>query len=429
MRSLFQVIALLTVIFLFITGVSFFYYSDGISLSKAFVGKPHPAPSAVSVPTLPEVVPIKGNATLFEKVPPYIHAIMDPTDTTFPRLECPEPNADRYVYLRGSSESSIHSESPKYFFALDLHQRIDLVPRLIGSIVDTIRFLGSQNCVLSIVEGRSDDGTYEVLQKLRSSMQLLGVNYIFQTSDIDPMAPGTDRIKALAELRNTALDDLVRHPKKYHEETTVIFSNDVALCMEDLLELIHQRVFQGADQTCAMDWTYVGEGPTFNDVGVARGMTGDTFFNIPPDGSLESAWNLLWDDPKAHSRLLQSKPFQVFACWNGIAAFTAQPLMQKKVAFRAHKDGECIQGESKLFAKDMWFHGYGKIAVVPSVNVGYSDDAAKKIKELKGYASKHVANGGEDIKIEWEAKPPAKVKCMPDYEHQTFVDWDEGLRI
>jgi len=24
--------------------------------------------------------------------------------------------------------------------------------------------------------------------------------------------------------------------------------------------------------------------------------------------------------------------------------------------------------------------------------------------------------------------PPEKVKCMPDYQHQTFVDWDEGLR-
>ncbi|KAB2100106.1 hypothetical protein AG0111_0g11695 [Alternaria gaisen] len=64
-----------------------------------------------------------------------------------------------------------------------------------------------------------------------------------------------------------------------------MFSNDGALCMEDLLELIHQRTLQGADQTCAMDWTYVGDHPTFYDVWIARGMTGDSFLEIPASGS------------------------------------------------------------------------------------------------------------------------------------------------
>jgi alpha-1,3-mannosyltransferase len=155
---------------------------------------------------------------------------------------------------------------PKYFFALDLHQCVHILPRLIGSIVETMRFLGLQNCVLSIVEGRSDDGTYEVLDELRSSMELLGIRYIFQSSDIDPLAKGKDSIEALAELRNLAVEDLIDHPKSYDADTTVIFSNDIALCMEDILELIHQRKFQGADQTCAMDWTYVGDNPTFYDV-------------------------------------------------------------------------------------------------------------------------------------------------------------------
>jgi len=102
--------------------------------------------------------------------------------------------------------------------------------------------------------------------------------------------------------------------------------------------------------------------------------------------------------------------------------------MEKKIRFRAHKEDECFQGEPKLFAKDMWFNGYGKIAVVPSVNVEYSDEAAKKIKALKGYPSKHFANEGDDAKINWETSPPEKVKCMPDHQHQTFVAWDEGLR-
>jgi len=118
------------------------------------------------------------------------------------------------------------------------------------------------------------------------------------------------------------------------------------------------------------------------------GMTGDLFFNIPEDGSWDNAWNLFYNDPKSQARWSTSKPFQVFSCWNGITAFTAKPLMEKKIKFRTHKEGECFQGEPKLFAKDMWFNGYGKIAVVPSVNVEYSDEGTKKLRALKGSTSK-----------------------------------------
>ncbi|KAI4711596.1 hypothetical protein J4E89_004162 [Alternaria sp. Ai002NY15] len=159
-------------------------------------------------------------------------------------------------------------------------------------------------------------------------MALLGIRYHFKSSDINPLAKGGDRIEGLAKLRNLAVRDLIAHPEHYDEDTTVIFSNDIR-------------------------------------------MTGDLFFNIPEDGSWDNAWNLFHNDPKAHARWSSSKPFQVFACWNGITAFTAKPLMEKKIKFRAHKEGECFQGEPKLFAKDMWFNGYGKIAVVPSVNVEY----------------------------------------------------------
>ncbi|EFQ89189.1 hypothetical protein P3342_010335 [Pyrenophora teres f. teres] len=436
MRSLLQAIVLLAVFLSFIAGSSFFRYNNHTSLLRSWIADTHSTHSAVpDVPTqkgppeAPEDPLREVNLTLLEQTPRYLHAIMDSKDTSFPRLECPTPNLDRYAYLRGgSSRSSVTGESPKYFFALDLYKCVDLLPRLIGSIVETIKFLGPENCVLSIVEGRSDDGTFETLKELRSSMQLLRAKYILQNSDINPLAPGTDRIEALAKLRNLALDDLIKYPERYHEDTTVIFSNDIALCMEDMLELIHQRVFQGADQTCAMDWAYVFEEPTFYDVWIARTMTGNTFFHIPPDGNWDSAWNLFWNDEKTRSRFSQLKPFQVFSCWNGVTVFTAKPIMKRKIAFRAHKEGECFQGEPKLFAKDMWFHGYGKIAVVPSVNVEYSDAAAKKIKALKGYASENVANEGDDVKIEWEAKPPAKVICMPTHQSQTFIDWDQGLR-
>jgi alpha-1,3-mannosyltransferase len=110
---------------------------------------------------------------------------------------------------------------------------------LLGSIIETTTFLGLGNCVLSIVEGRSNDGTFEVLDELRSSLQALSVKYFIQTSDINPTAQDKDRIEALAVLQNLALKDLFAHLSHYDPDTTVIFLNDIALCMEDILELLH----------------------------------------------------------------------------------------------------------------------------------------------------------------------------------------------
>jgi alpha-1,3-mannosyltransferase len=215
---------------------------------------------------------------------------MTPDDDSFPRLACPAPSGSRYDYLR--SNSSITTDPGvrrQYFFALDLHQCAPLLPRLLGSIVETMRFLGPWNCALSVVEGRSDDGTFEILKVLREDVEQIGAKYFFNTNEIDPTADGGDRITALAELRNQALKPLVNYPDQYSTESAVVFLNDVSLCMEDILELIHQRLYQKADMTCAINWTYVGTNPTFYNVWIARGMNSDSFFNIPEDGSWDLA--------------------------------------------------------------------------------------------------------------------------------------------
>jgi alpha-1,3-mannosyltransferase len=318
------------------------------------------------------------------------------------------------------------TQKRKYFFALDIRQKINLLPRLMGSVVEALRFLGPENCALSVVEGNSIDGTYEVLKTLQAEVEKLGSASYFQRSDLDP---GTgDRIIKLAKLRNLALAPLTDHPEAYAANATVIFLNDVAICLEDILELIHQRQWLGADMTCGMDWVYVGRDPTFYDVWIARTITGDLFFDIPPDGNWNSAWNLFWNAPDDKSRLAAHKPFQVFSCWNGAVAISARPFLERLVAFRGSRPGECYQGEPKLFCKDIWFAGYGKIAVVPSVNLEYTDEAARKIKSLKGYAGQWVGGEDDSYKIDWQLQPPEKVKCIPaGYDSQEWRPWNETL--
>ncbi|EFX06014.1 alpha-mannosyltransferase [Grosmannia clavigera kw1407] len=365
-----------------------------------------------------------------ESLTSYVNAILDPESKVLPRLECPKiAGSSRYASLQKRSESWTRDDKQTeviYFFAIDLREVVGLLPRLLGSVVEVVRFLGPEKCALSIVEGNSRDGTLEVLEALRPSLDALATTYYLQSSDVDPLKG--DRITRLAELRDMALQPLRDEGgQRYSAKTTVIFLNDVAACPEDILELVHQRQVLGADMVCGLDWVYVGRDPTFYDVWVARGMGGDSFFEIPPDGNWNSAWNLFWNDDDGRSGYFEHHPFQVFSCWNGGAVFTAAPIVDGTIRFRGPSEGECKQGEPQLFCKDMWYHGYGKIAVVPTVNFEYSDDRAKQIKELKGYTSQFATVDAPNDKIDWKAEPPAMVKCIPSYEEQSFRPWDEAL--
>ncbi|KAF7544951.1 hypothetical protein G7Z17_g9553 [Cylindrodendrum hubeiense] len=354
----------------------------------------------------------------------YIDAIMDIQAHSLTRLECPDLNSTRYSNLKASNQGS----SIEYFFALDLRQCLTLLPTLLGSILEAMRFLGPERCALSIVEGHSPDGTYDVVTAIRQDVKNIGASYFIQPSKIDPSKG--DRIQKLAELRNLALRPLIDNTDRVTDTTTVLFLNDVAICTEDILELLFQRTALGATMTCAMDWTYVGHDPTFYDVWVARGINGDSFFEVPPDGNWNWAWNLFWNAEETQARFYENLPFQAFSCWNGAVTFAASVVTKEGLRFRRanREKKECEQGEPQLFCKDMWFHGLGKIAVIPTVNLEYSVEKGEMIKKAKGFVSDHVATqdpAGD--KFEWAVEPPAKVKCTPTWDHQFWKAWNETL--
>lgn len=234
---------------------------------------------------------------LHQKVGKYVNAIFGPNDTSTDRLSCPQFNADRYAHLRVPAGQHLK----KYFFALNLRQCADLLPRLMGSIVEAMQFLGPQNIVLSIVEGNSDDGTLEILSALKTDLVDLGVRYYLRRDGLNPLG-GDDRIGNLALLRSMAVEPL-RNSRNasalalelpgadlnFDDDAVVVFLNDVAACPEDIrkfcpycctrsakppcqpqarepltniiittVELLHQRIVQEADMTCAMDWYHPG---------------------------------------------------------------------------------------------------------------------------------------------------------------------------
>ena len=366
-------------------------------------------------------------------VPQLVRSIMDLSDTTVPRMSCHSPIGARYNHLKPEAKPASASPTDanstiRYFLALDLFEVAALLPRLMGSVVEVMRHLGPENCALSIVEGRSQDITYKVLDALREPLAGLGVPYTLTTSSLDPKHGEVNRIEALAELRNLALRPLLTHPELYDaKDTTVIFLNDIAVCPHDILELVHQQFAQGADMSCAMDW--IPNGP-FYDVWVSRGINGDTFFEIPQNAGWEFAGNLFWSDSYSKTRYEKKAPVQVYACWNGIAVFTATPLLSGGVSFRQSVEKECYMGEPTLLCKDFWRQGRGKIMIVPTINVGYNDADGAVIKEKQGSVEDSVdvktdvglkRDEGEAGGIKWQIKPPGAVKCLPEFQSPSWV--------
>lgn len=450
---------------------------------------------------LTDPVPIAEG--LQPKVTKYLDAIFDPNNTSTDRLSCPGFNADRYAHLQVPAGE----HRKEYFFALNLRQCADLLPRLMGSIVEAITFLGPQHTVLSIVEGNSDDGTLEILDAMKAELADLGVRYYLRRDGLDPLGGGQDRIGNLALLRSMAVEPLRNSRNEsalslelpgadleFDDDAVVIFLNDVAACTEDIrtyypiplwrqndpvvlnpyvsciltgsclaVELLHQRIVQVADMTCGMDWYHPGgkdHANIFYDVWVSRKycmtsaaadvppkrqrthtglltgtLSGNTFFDINTEGSWERSESLFpYDsDVEARVRFSYHRPFQVFACWNGGVTFTAKPLLNNEINFRRAHDPECFQGEPTLFCKDMWFHGYGRIAAVPSVNFEYTDERGQWVKESRGFVHQWAAvedqmDGAPPKRIEWKG-PPDLVKCAPTWESQSWKPWAESLPL
>lgn len=81
---------------------------------------------------------------------------------------------------------------------------------------------------------------YKVLKLLREAIELISAQYFLTTKEVDPKEEGVKRIEALARLSNRALwPSLMDHREDYSANDTVVFTNDVATCMET-----HSSTFQ-----------------------------------------------------------------------------------------------------------------------------------------------------------------------------------------
>ncbi|GAB7337829.1 hypothetical protein MBLNU457_4230t1 [Dothideomycetes sp. NU457] len=409
------------------------------------------ADSTTDDPATPSATSIKPiNPDLNEKAAEILNWIKTPDDAldeSHDRLRCPGVVEGRYDYMKTHGKKEVmqlqrggaktYKVKPKYFFALDLYNCAPVLSRLLSTIVDAIQFLGPENCALSVVEGRSEDGTYEVLLGMRPILEKMGTHFFIQTNETNPHeiddVDFKERIVRLAVLRNMALEPLTSQPENFHSDTIVFFINDVSLCVSDVLELGHQIIMQNAHMTCAMDW--IQDGHNFYDSWIGRTMKGDLFIWQSESGDFSHhAQTLFWNDANLKARRENGLAFQVFSCWNGGVAFTAKPLVEHGVRFRTHHQGECHLGEPVHFAKDFRQVGYDRVAVVGSVNVGYNDADTRAAKDRWGNVQDWTTQRwlaemkmqGISEKIRWDPNPPDKIMCIEMWGADAhYVDWDE----
>lgn len=375
------------------------------------------------------------NRISHEQLDRHVHSILNFRDGwPYERVSCPANIVDRYQNLRDTEDNS----QVRYFFALNPYEALDALPRLMSSIVETVKYLGAKHCAISIVDSGSEDGTWEVLAALKPFLDDMGVRYFLATGDFKHLDGDDTSLEVLANLRNRALQPLKAEEVEplhalagmYSPEAVVVFLDDIVMCPEDILELVFQHVNQQAQMTCAFDWVF--NGTVFHDVWQSRSLAGSSFFEIPPDGSLGGSDDMFFDDPLNKPRYDSFLPLQVYSCWGGMVTLNAVSFAEDTIRFRPAEqtDADCYMAEPMLLAKDLYSQGLGRILAVPSVNVAYSDNEATETKHIRGYVADHINTLNQNLDeyemVQWQTVPPDMIKCLFHSDQLAWTEWIES---
>ncbi|CAK5284762.1 unnamed protein product [Mycena citricolor] len=204
----------------------------------------------------------------------------------------------------------------KIFLAAMFYNNAEVVPYWTAEVIKAINYFGPDNVFVSIVESHSGDNTADLLESFDVTLTSLDIPHRVLTRDTSiERPPGPvmweskpGRIEYIAAVRNLAMQPLL----EMSGYTRVVFSNDVFIEAESIVELVHTR--EGDyNMVCGMDFGPWG----LYDQWVARDRLGNF---------VSSVWPYLMEQT-GYQAVKSDEPAPVFACWNGIAAFHADPFL------------------------------------------------------------------------------------------------------
>lgn len=113
----------------------------------------------------------------------------------------------------------------------------------------------------------------------------------------------------------------------------------------------------------------------------------------------------------------------MYSSWNGLAVLDPAPFLPPhNVRFRRGnaEQNECAASECGLIAQDFWKTGYGRVQVVPSVQVSHwAEGKITWVDEQLAY-TKHVAQQTRDALLKQQAELGWTGGVPPDDEPVVF---------
>lgn len=303
-----------------------------------------------------------------------------------------------YFNKKNKTLKNSYSKNTTFYIASNLVNIENIIQSYIIEMKKLINYLGEKNVILSIVEnGDSKDNTRFYLENFQKFLEEKGIRNNFSlTKEIDDprikkksffkLSPL--RIEYYAKLRNKCLDFLYEVNDMDLDNTIIIFFNDIVFRYEDIINLLSTNN-EDFDAVCGLDM----ENHYFYD----------SWVSIDLDGNGLTPRFPFFLNKEAQDLVTYHKPIRVFSCWNGVIAFKASPLKNKKIKFRYKSnitlpkyrlnipiinyfDSECT-----YFHIDLFSLGYSKKFINPDVRVTYKNNGFFEAKYLVP-SIKHIHN-------------------------------------
>jgi flavodoxin len=291
-----------------------------------------------------------------------------------------------WVYYNNKSKTLpiATAKNTTFFIAATIHNMEKTIDDYIIELKKLINYLGKENVIISFVEnGDSKDKTQEKLINFMTYLNESEIVHRFildheiddpRINDTDPYQSLEDnflsnlRIKFYSELRNRCLDFIYEIPNLNFSNTKVIFFNDIIFEYENIINLLSTNN-EDYDAVCGLDFY-----DCFYDSWVSIDLSGYSLRHDFP----------YFVNKEGQDLVINHKPIRVFSCWNGVMAFTAEPLKDKKIQFRyelnpnreiqyfLNSDQQYnYESECTYFHIDLHALGYQKKFINPEVRVAY----------------------------------------------------------
>ena len=310
-----------------------------------------------------------------------------------------------WVYFNNKEKTlpTSTSSNTTFYITSNLVDVENIILNYIEQMKKLIIYLGKTNVIISIVEnGDSKDKTRFYLREFQNYLNENKIlnKFILEHEVDDPRKKifpfrrySPLRIQFLAELRNKCFDFLYELSNIDFNNTKIIYFNDIYFEYEDIINLLATNN-EDYDAVCGLDFS-----DKFYDRWVSNDLDGNSLREHFP----------YFVNKEAQDLVINHKPVRIFSCWNGVIAFKALPLKDKKIQFRYKLNNKrpiytinnlartFYESECTYFHIDLFSFGYNKKFINPDVRVTYEYKYYLKRKyfypsfvEIKSYFTLYI---------------------------------------